>query len=166
MINDHSVDKLSIISGDNRKENPIVLRVEKTFIDYGFQPPRRAEVADTLKMDRKHFTQAYNYLRQSGRLVCINADIFIHKIHMDHLINTLQDFFIRKDILTPQDMREMFGVTRKYGIPLLGYLDSIKFTVRAAEGRRLCRKKTPDVISRRESFALSRRPSTPAFPSA
>jgi len=141
MINGNSVEKTLLNSGDNRKENPFVLRVEKTFIDYGFQPPRRAEIADTLKMDRKQFTQAYNYLRQSGRLVCINTDIFIHKTHMDYLINTLHDFFIQKDILTPQDMREMFGVTRKYGIPLLGYLDSIKFTVRVAEGRRLCRGK-------------------------
>ncbi len=141
MINVHSVEKSVLNFGDNRKENPFVLRVEKTFIDYGFQPPRRAEVADTLKMDRKQFTQAYNHLRQSGRLVCINADMFIHKTHMDYLINALHDFFSRKDILTPQDMKEMFGVTRKYGIPLLEYLDSIKFTVRVAEGRRLCRGK-------------------------
>ena len=141
MIIGNSVEKTSINPGDKRNENPFVLRVGKTFIDYGFQPPRRAEVADTLKMDRKQFTQAYNYLRQSGRLVCINTDIFIHKTHMDYLINTLHDFFIQKDILTPQDMREMFGVTRKYGIPLLGYLDNIKFTVRVAEGRRLCHGK-------------------------
>jgi len=141
MINGNSVEKTLLDSGDKRKDNPFVLWVEKTFIDYGFQPPRRAEVVDTLKMDRKQFTQAYNYLRQSGRLVCINTDMFIHKSHMDHLINALHDFFSRKDILTPQDMREMFGVTRKYSIPLLGYLDSIKFTVREAEGRRLCRGK-------------------------
>lgn len=141
MINGNSVEKSSINSGDNRKENPFVLRVEQTFIDYGFQPPRREEVADTLKMDRKQFTQACNYLQRSGRLVCINTDIFIHKTHMDCLINTLHDFFIQKDILTPQDMREMFGVSRKYSIPLLGYLDSINFTVRVAEGRRLCRGK-------------------------
>lgn len=141
MINGSSVEKSLLHSGDNRKENPFVLRVEKTFIDHGFQPPRRAEIADTLKMDRKQFTEAYNYLRKSGRIIRINADIFIHKTHMDYLINALHDFFIRKDILTPQDMREMFGVSRKYGIPLLEYLDHIHFTVRSAEGRRLHRGK-------------------------
>ena len=141
MINGNSVEKSSVNSDDNRKENPFVLRVEKTFIDYGFQPPRRTEVADALKMDRKQFTQAYNYLRQSGRLVCINADMFIHKTHMDNLINALHDFFIQKDILTPQDMREMFGLSRKYSIPLLEHLDNIHFTVRSVEGRRLCRGK-------------------------
>lgn len=141
MINGNSVEKSSVNSDDNRKENPFVLRVEKTFIDYGLQPPRRAEVADTLKMDRKQFTQAYNYLRQSGRQVCINKDIFIHKIHMDHLISALNDFFIQKDVLTPQDMREIFGVSRKYSIPLPGYLDNTRFTVRVAEGRKLCRGK-------------------------
>lgn len=139
MINGNSIEKSILNSGANRKENPFVLRVEKTFIDCGFQPPRQTAIADTLKMDRKQFTQAYNYLRQSGRLVCINADIFIHKTHMDHLINALHDFFIRKEILTPQDMREMFGVSRKYGIPLLEHLDNIHFTVRYADGRRLCR---------------------------
>lgn len=164
MINVSSVEKTLSDSGDNRKENPFVLRVEKTFIDYGFQPPRRAEIADALKMDRKQFTQAYNDLRQSGRLVCINPDIFIHKTHMDHLINAVDDFFIREDILTPQDMREMFGVTRKYGIPLLEYLDRIHFTVRIAEGRKLCRKKTPAGISRQEFKVLSGRSLDPDRP--
>jgi hypothetical protein len=166
MNNVNSVEKSPVNDGAHRKENPFVLMVEKTFIDCGFQPPRRAEVAGMLKMERKQFTQAYNYLRQSGRLVCINADMIIHKIHMEHLLNTLQDFFIRKDILTQQDMREMFGLTRKYGIPLMEHLDNIHYTVRSAEGRRLYRKKTAAVISRQEFNVLSGRPSTPALPRA
>ena len=39
MIIGNSVEKTSINPGDKRNENPFVLRVEKTFIDYGFQPP-------------------------------------------------------------------------------------------------------------------------------
>jgi len=35
----------------------------------------------------------------------------------------------------------MFGVSRKYSIPLLEYLDSIRFTVRAPEGRKLRSKR-------------------------
>lgn len=83
MINVSSVEKTLLDSGDKRKDNPFVLWVEKTLSTTVSKPPRRWQVSTALKMDRKQFTQAYNYLRQSGRLVCINTDMFIHKSHMD-----------------------------------------------------------------------------------
>jgi selenocysteine-specific elongation factor len=139
MLDGNRAKESRFIPDSNRNEDPFVARVEKAFIDYGFLPQTPADAAAALKMDRKKFIEAHNRLRRSGRLIRINADIYIHQRHIDHLINMLRNFFIRKDILTPQDIRDMFGVSRKYGIPLLEYLDSINFTVRVAEGRKLCR---------------------------
>lgn len=123
--------------GGNKREDHFVERVEKAFVDYGFFLQTTAEVADALKMDRKKFIDAHNYLRRLGRIIHIKADIYIHQQNMDHLINMLHNFFTRRDILTPRDFKDMFGVSRKYSIPLLEYLDSIRFTVRVAEGRKL-----------------------------
>ncbi|MEN6373430.1 MAG: SelB C-terminal domain-containing protein [Smithella sp.] len=127
--------------GGNEREDHFVERVEKAFVDYGFLLQTTAEVADALKMDRKKFIDAHNYLRRLGRIIHIKADIYIHHKHIDCLINMLHDYFNRKDILTPRDFKDMFGVSRKYSIPLLEYLDSIRFTVRVAEGRKLLLKR-------------------------
>jgi len=135
------VTKLPFIVDNSQIEDSYIALVERAFIDYGLSPQSSDEAANTLKMDRKKFMDAHNYLRRSGKLIRINANIFIHQKHISHLVNMLNDFFMRKDILTQQDLREMFGLSRKYGIPLLEYLDSIKFTVRVSEGRRLCRGK-------------------------
>lgn len=137
MMKDNLVTKLPFIGDNNQIEDSYIALVERAFIDYGLSPQSSDEAANTLKMDRKKFMDAHNHLRRSGKLIRINANIFIHQKHISHLVNMLHDFFMRKDILTQQDLREMFGLSRKYGIPLLEYLDSINFTVRVAEGRRL-----------------------------
>lgn len=127
--------------GGEKREDHSVAQVEKAFVDYGFLLQTTAEVADALKMDRKKFIDAHNYLRRLGRIIHIKDDIYIHQQNIDHLINVLRDFFNCQDILTPRDFKDMFGVSRKYSIPLLEYLDSIRFTVRVAEGRKLRRIK-------------------------
>lgn len=141
MINGNLANDVRCNWGGDKREDPSVAQVEKAFVDYGLLLQTTAEVAEALKMDRKKFIDAHNYLRRLGRIIHIKADIYIHQKHIDHLINVLHDFFTRKDILTPRDFKDMFGVSRKYSIPLLEYLDSIRFTVRVAEGRKLCRKR-------------------------
>ena len=127
--------------GGGKKEDPSVAQLEKAFVDYGLLLQTTAEVAEALKLDRKKFIDAHNYLRRLGRIIHIKDDIYIHRQNIDHLINVLHDFFNRQDILTPRDFKGMFGVSRKDSSPLLEYLDSINFTVRVDEGRKLRRIK-------------------------
>lgn len=136
MINGNLANEMRCNRIDKR-EDPSIARVEKAFVDYGFLLQTTAEVAEALKMERKKFIDAHNYLRQLGRIIHLKDDIYIHQNHIDHLISVLHDFFTREEILTPRDFKEMFGVSRKYSIPLLEYLDSIRFTERVAEGRKL-----------------------------
>jgi selenocysteine-specific elongation factor len=49
----------------------------------------------------------------------------------------LAAYFEKNDILTPQDLRGLLGLSRKYSIPLLEYLDYRKLTIRTSEGRKL-----------------------------
>jgi selenocysteine-specific elongation factor len=39
--------------------------------------------------------------------------------------------------LTPGDFRDLFGISRKYLIPLLEHLDRLEITLRSGEFRRL-----------------------------
>ena len=43
------------------------------------------------------------------------------------------------EAITPQDMKDLLGITRKYAIPLLEYLDAQRLTVRVGD-RRLRRR--------------------------
>ena len=141
MINGNLANEMRCNWSDDKREDPSFAQVEKAFVDYGFLLHTTAEVAVQLKMERKKFIDAHNYLRRWGRIIHIKDDIYMHQKHIDNLINELHDFFNRKEILTPRDFKEMFGVSRKYSIPLLEYLDSIRFTVRVAEGRKLRHKR-------------------------
>jgi len=51
--------------------------------------------------------------------------------------SALEGFFAQHAVLTPAGVREIFGLSRKYIIPLLEYFDGRKFTVRTPEGGRM-----------------------------
>jgi selenocysteine-specific elongation factor len=51
-------------------------------------------------------------------------------------LRPLRTYLETHAVLTPGDVRDRFGLSRKYAIPLLEYLDGIKVTIRTPEGRK------------------------------
>lgn len=102
-----------------------------------FEPPKIAELAQFFGVGAKNIEEILGFLRRQGRLARIKDDLYI----TDELENTLKDkvreFIIENQSLTPTDMKTMFGVSRKYAIPYLEYLDRIHFTVRVDNVRKL-----------------------------
>ncbi|MEQ8161169.1 MAG: hypothetical protein ABRQ33_08255, partial [Smithellaceae bacterium] len=75
MINGNLASDVRCNWGGDKKEDPSVAQVEKAFVDYGLLLRTTAEIAEALKMDRKKFIDAHNYLRRLGRIIHIKADI-------------------------------------------------------------------------------------------
>ena len=102
-----------------------------------FEPPKTAELAQLFGVGPKNIGEILGFLRRQGRLARIKDDLYI----TDELENTLKEkvreFIIENQSLTPTDMKTLFGVSRKYAIPYLEYLDRIHFTVRVDNVRKL-----------------------------
>ncbi|PKN05174.1 MAG: selenocysteine-specific translation elongation factor [Deltaproteobacteria bacterium HGW-Deltaproteobacteria-9] len=116
--------------------DPLLLKVEELFFAYGLQPKVPAEAAKELKMDQKLLTKVLNLLIRSERMFKINEDFYLHAKHWERIQDMLSVYFKNNLILTPQDARGLFGLPRKFSIPLLEFLDYKKMTVRTMEGRR------------------------------
>ena len=114
----------------------LLLKVEELFSAYGLQPKVPAEAAKDLKMDLKLFTEVLNLLTRSERMFKINEVFYLQAKHWQHVQDVLSIFFGKNQLLTPQDARELFGLPRKFIIPLLEFIDYKKLTVRTTEGRR------------------------------
>lgn len=112
-------------------------RIETLFRRYGLKPESLSEALRTLDLDQRTFRAGLDYLARSGRLVRIKENYYLHQDVLDQVRAGLRMFFQTRTHLTPPDLRDLFGLSRKHMIPLLEYLDSIKFTLRSAEGRRL-----------------------------
>ncbi len=123
-------------SSDNTDE--LIKRIEALFLKWELQPEENiAEIARLLNEKENTLKDAISSMVKKGILVKIKEGYVIHQKSLEKLKSAILDHFSRKDILTPQDMREIFNLSRKYIIPLLEYLDSIKFTIRVQDGRKL-----------------------------
>ena len=75
---------------------------------------------------------------ESEKLVIrINQNLFITSSNMVTLKNKLIDFFKTKNTINVSEFKDLINSSRKYAIPILEYLDKIKFTYRDNNERRL-----------------------------
>jgi len=117
--------------------NLLLSQVEDLYRRYGLRPEDPDASASALKLDRRRLLEALNHLCRTGRLIRLNAEYYLHREHLEAARSALKNFFKNNEILTPNDVRDLLGLTRRHIIPLLEYLDGVKFTARTPAGRRL-----------------------------
>ena len=68
-------------------------------------------------------------------MIRLDGDFFIHAELIEELKDNLNKYFVEKDELSVSDLKEMTGVSRKYAIPLLLYMDDNNITRREGDVR-------------------------------
>ncbi len=94
-----------------------------------------AEVASTA---RAHGRKILQLLIDNGTLVRVQGDMFIHLTALDHLKGLLRKFAAEHEparLIDVGTFKDLAGVSRKYAIPLLEYLDREHITRRAGDKR-------------------------------
>jgi selenocysteine-specific elongation factor len=115
----------------------ILQRVQRKYFKHGLKPETPPEAAKKINIEKSQFMEVLHSLARSGHLIKISEDYYLHPHHFEYVVSSIKVFFENNLVLTPSDVRDMLGLSRKYIMPLLEYLDSIKMTVRTPEGRRL-----------------------------
>ncbi len=103
----------------------------------GFEPPKTSELAQDLGVGVKEMEEVLGFLRREGKLSRIKDDLYITAEVEAALKEKVREFIDRNQALNPADMKAIIGVSRKYAIPYLEYLDRIHFTVRVDNIRKL-----------------------------
>jgi len=70
-----------------------------------------------------------------GPLVKVNEGLFFHKDCLEEAKQKIKKFISERGGATASELKTLIGTTRKYIIPLLEYLDKIKFTKRKGDTR-------------------------------
>ena len=74
------------------------------------------------------------FLRSQGSIVRVDSSL-IAQDSIDALLSELTDYFTKNKILSPAAFKEISGLSRKYAIPMLEWLDSQGHTRRTEKGR-------------------------------
>jgi selenocysteine-specific elongation factor len=106
----------------------------------GYEPPSLKELAAGLAMSGKEVLVRLHALGREGRAVRVKSDLFYGREPLEEIREKLTLFLRTHKEITPNEFRELTGLSRKFMIPLLEYFDQEKLTIRVGEKRQLRRK--------------------------
>ena len=112
-------------------------KIEHAFAAAGLQVPALEEVLAGLSLDRTRAQKLVTLLLRENTLVKISADLVFHRNALDKLRTMLTAHKQKSAKLGVAAFKEMTGVSRKYAIPLLEYLDRERITRRVGDAREI-----------------------------
>lgn len=115
----------------------IVGSIERILDQAGFEPPRISELAEKLQVPVKDIQEILGFLSRDGKAAKISNELYLSKGSEEILRNRVREFILANKALAPNDMKTIIGVSRKYAIPYLEYLDRIRMTMRVGDVRKL-----------------------------
>jgi len=111
-------------------------QIEAAFATAGLTVPAVKEVLGTLPVETKRAERILQILLREKVLVRVTVEMIFHRDALAQLRDRLATFKKTKgERITVPVFKELTGITRKYAIPLLEYLDQERVTRRAGNER-------------------------------
>lgn len=101
----------------------------------GTQPPMRDDLSGILQTDEKVILDLLRLSVEKGQIVRINDSFYLDNKTFDDILEGLKGFLREKKEITVAEFRDVFKTSRKYAVPIMEYLDVIKFTLRVGDKR-------------------------------
>jgi selenocysteine-specific elongation factor len=110
-------------------------RLEAEFRGAGVAPPTFDEAFARLGWTRAEEQALAQVLIDDRRLVRVREGLYFHAEPLREIQARVTAFLRERREISPQDIKDLLGVSRKYAIPLLEYLDAQRVTVRMGDRR-------------------------------
>jgi selenocysteine-specific elongation factor len=123
---------ISLLPGEARAKE----QIEREFARGGLAAPAVESVLTTLPVEMGQAQKLFQLLLRERVLLKISSDVVLHRETLDHLRKLLAEYKrTRGERLAVADLKELAGISRKYAIPLLEYLDRTGVTRRVGDYR-------------------------------
>jgi selenocysteine-specific elongation factor len=110
-------------------------KIEGAFATAGLKVPALPEVLAGLKIDKTRAQKIVTLLLRDKVLVKVSDDLVFHRSALEQLRQQVAMQKVKSQSMDVALFKEMTGVTRKYAIPLLEYLDRERVTKRIGDSR-------------------------------
>jgi selenocysteine-specific elongation factor len=112
-------------------------RIEEAFATAGLRVPALREVLGGLKVDKARAQKIVTLLLRDKVLVKISEELVFHRTALDDLRRQMAAQKEKSRKMDVAQFKELTGVSRKYAIPLLEYLDRERVTRRVGDVREI-----------------------------
>jgi selenocysteine-specific elongation factor len=110
-------------------------RLEGAFRAAGVAPPSVEEAFAQAEIVRADDQALLQVLLDERRLVRVKEGLYFHAEPLRTAEERVAAFLRERREITPQDLKDLLGVSRKYAIPLLEHFDAQRLTVRVGDKR-------------------------------
>jgi selenocysteine-specific elongation factor len=110
-------------------------QIEKAFADAGLKVPLMKEVLDKLPVDKARAQKLVTLLLRDRVLIKLADDLVFHQSALQGLRELMAAQKEKSPKIDVAAFKDLIGVTRKYAIPLLEYLDQQRITRRVGDER-------------------------------
>jgi selenocysteine-specific elongation factor len=110
-------------------------QIEKAFADAGLKVPLMKEVLDKLPVDKARAQKLVTLLLRDRVLIKLADDLVFHQTALQGLRQLMVAQKTKTSKIDVATFKDLLGVTRKYAIPLLEYLDQQRITRRVGDER-------------------------------
>jgi selenocysteine-specific elongation factor len=112
-------------------------KIEDAFASAGLKVPALHEVIAGLKIDKVRAQKIVTLLLRDKVLVKVSDELVFHRSALQELRRQLVAYKARSAAIDVGKFKELTGVSRKYAIPLLEYLDRERVTRRVGDAREI-----------------------------
>ena len=117
-----------------------MLKNRGTLFGNKFQPPVWSELVSALGIVQNQAEELLRFLVGQGRLVKVDEGLYFHREALEEAKVKISSHIKEKGSVQLAEVRDMLESSRKFVLPLLEYLDQIKFTKRIQDKRVLFKK--------------------------
>jgi selenocysteine-specific elongation factor len=111
--------------------------IEDAFAAAGLKVPALREVMAGLKVDKARAQKIVTLLLRDKTLIKISEELVFHRGALEELRRQMAAYRANSSKIDVAQFKEMTGVSRKYAIPLLEYLDRERVTKRVGDAREI-----------------------------
>lgn len=119
----------------NRELEEMVQKLEKIFLNAGFQPPEIEDLIEQKIGTADLIKKAYRYLLDNGTLIFVGEGLTFHKNMVENARAKLMNFLKEHKEIRIAEFRDLLNASRKYALPLLIYFDTKGVTIKRGEVR-------------------------------
>jgi selenocysteine-specific elongation factor len=112
-------------------------KIEDAFATAGLKVPALHQVLGGLKIDKGRAQKIVTLLLRERVLVKISDELVFHRSALEQLRGQIAAQKAKSPVIDVATFKEMTGVSRKYAIPLLEYLDRERVTRRVGDSRQI-----------------------------
>jgi selenocysteine-specific elongation factor len=109
-----------------------ISQVSTRLEDGGVSPPTVKDLSTDLRFPAG---EVLEYLTFEGEAVKVTPELYLGHNHFQKLTTWLESFFQEHETLEVSELRSTWGMTRKYSVPVLEYLDREGWTLRWGDVR-------------------------------